>query len=561
MRRSLAPLLVAPWLVAASDVPVAPPASAGTPVPVRFEEIAARAGVSMVVDQSRTPAKHQPEPMIAGVALLDYDGDGRLDIYVVNGATMPGLEKLRPRFSNRLFRNLGDRTFKDVTATAGVEGRGYEMGAVAGDFDNDGDPDLFVTGLRRNILYRNEGDGTFKDVTDAAGLGRPDQEYGTLWAVAAAFADYDRDGWLDLFVSNYCVWDPKTEPECGDSQGREYCHPDRYPGLPNSLFRNNRDGTFTDVSVATGIRAHIGKGMGIGVADFDRDGWVDFFLSNDTQPAFLFMNQRGASFKETGFASGVAFTQSGKPISGMGADARDVDDDGLPDVFQTALAFEDFPLFRSLGDGTFEETTGRSGVSALARVRAGWSNGIYDLNNDGRKDLFVACASVMDPDGRFKGRVLMPNAVFVQRPDGRFADGSPGAGADFQRAAVHRGAAFGDLDDDGRVDAVVTALEAPVEVWRNVSAPEHHWLLVRAVGTKSNRDGQGTWITAVTASRTQHNHVNTAVGYGGSSDPRAHFGLGADTVVKELTLNWPSGTVQTLTNVKADQVLTVREPE
>ncbi len=560
-RGTLALLAAAPILAGADGAPPAPASSPASPAPVRFEEIAAKAGVSMVVDQGRTAAKHQPEAMIAGVALLDYDGDGRLDVFVVNGATMPGLEKQKPRFSNRLFRNLGGGRFEDATERAGVGGKGYEMGAVAGDYDNDGDPDLFVTGLRQNVLYRNEGNGAFRDVTDGAGLGRADPEHGTLWGVAAAVADYDRDGWLDLFVSNYCVWDPKTEPACGDAQGREYCHPDRYAGLPNSLFRNNRDGTFTDVSVATGIRSHVGKGMGIGVADFDRDGWVDFFLSNDTLPAFLFMNQRGVAFKEAGFASGVAFTLAGKPISGMGADARDVDDDGFPDVFQTALAWEDFPLFRSLGDGTFDEITGRSGVSALARARAGWSNGIYDLNNDGRKDLFVACASVMDPDGRFKGRVLMPNAVFIQGPDGRFVDGSPGAGPDFQRAAVHRGAAFGDLDGDGRVDVVVTALEAPVEVWKNVSAPENHWLLVRTVGTKSNRDGQGTWIKAVTASRTQHNHVNTAVGYGGGSDVRVHFGLGAETVVKELTLTWPSGTVQTLTDVKADQVLTVREPE
>jgi hypothetical protein len=434
------------------------------------------------------------------------------------------------------------------------------MGAVAGDYDNDGDADLFVSGLRRNILYRNDGDGTFTDVTDAAGLDERDPDYGTLWAVAAAFADYDRDGWLDLFVANYCVWDPEKEPECGDPQGREYCHPDRYEGLPNSLFRNNGDGTFTDVSVSSGIRAHIGKGMGIGVADFDDDGWVDFFISNDTLPAFLFMNKRDGIFEETSLQSGVAFTQLGRPISGMGADARDVDNDGLADIFQTALMWEDFPLFKNLGDGTFEEITRRVGVSALARPRAGWSNGIYDLNNDGRKDLFVACASVMDPDGRFRGRVLMPNAVFLQLADGRFADGSPDAGPDFQRKAVHRGAAFGDLDNDGRVDVVVTALEAPVEIWHNVSPAPNHWLLVETMGTKSNRDGQGAKLEVVTASGTQYNHVNTAVGYGGSSDPRAHFGLGADTLVRRLKITWPSGTVQTLEDVAVDQVLTVREP-
>jgi hypothetical protein len=530
--------------------------------PVVFDEVADKAGVRMIVNQSRTAEKHQPEPMIAGVALFDYNNDGLLDIYVVNGATMPGLEKTGAQFWNRLFRNNGDGTFTDVTQAAGVAGKGYEMGVIAGDYNNDGNTDLFVTGLRHNILYRNNGNGTFTDVTQAAGLDRPDPEYGTLWAVGAAFADYDRDGWLDLFVSNYCVWDPKTEPPCGEPQAREYCHPDDYRGLPNSLFHNNHDGTFTDVSAASGIRKHIGKGMGIGVADFDGDGWVDFFVSNDTMPASLFMNQRDGTFVESSFERGVALTDYGRPISGMGADARDVDNDGLPDIFQTALVAEDFPLFKNLGSGKFDEVTGRLGVSTLARPRAGWGNGIYDLNNDGRKDLFTACSAVMDPDGRFRGRVLMANALFVQQGDGRFVDGGPTAGPEFQaRKAVHRGVAFGDLDNDGRVDAVVTALEGPLEIWHNVSPTPNHWLLVLTIGSKSNRDGMGAKIKIVTASGAQYNHVNTAVGYGGSSDRRAHFGLGGDTLVKELTIDWPSGAVQMLRDVRVDQILTVREPE
>jgi hypothetical protein len=544
----------------ALDAPQASPASVPDCAPVIFEDVAERAGVRVIVDPSRTPAKHQPEAMIAGVALFDYDNDGRLDIYVVNGATMPGLEKTGPAFWNRLYRNTGDGRFVDVTAAAGVAGHGYEMGAVAGDYDNDGDQDLFVSGLRKNILYRNNGDGTFTDVTESAGLARRDPDYGTLWAVGAAFADYDRDGWLDLFVSNYCVWDPAIEPVCGEAEAREYCHPDAYRGLPNSLFRNDHDGTFTDVSAAAGIRRQIGKGMGIGVADFDTDGWVDFFVSNDTLPAFLFMNKRDGTFAEASVESGVAFSEAGRTISGMGADARDFDNDGLPDIFQTALANEDFPLFRNAGGGTFEEVTARSGVSALARPRAGWSNGIYDLNNDGRKDLFVACAAVMDPDGRFREKVPMANAVFLQGKDGRFIDAGPTAGAAFARKAVHRGAAFGDIDNDGRVDVVVTALEGPLEIWHNVSAAPNHWLLVSTIGTRSNRDGQGAQLRLVSASGAQYNHVNTAVGYGGSSDRRVHFGLGSDTLVKELTITWPSGTVQKLTDVAVDQILTVREP-
>jgi hypothetical protein len=498
--------------------------------------------------------------MVAGVALLDYDGDGWLDVYFVNGAPLPAAQKTGPAYWNRLFRNDGKGRFTDVTEKAGVRGTGYDLGVVSGDYDNDGDADLFVAGLRRNTLLRNNGDGTFSDVTAAAGLLRPDPQYGTLWAVAAAFLDYDRDGRLDLFVSNYCVWDPATEPVCGDPAAPDYCHPKQYQGLPNSLFRNNGDGTFTDVSAAAGVRAHVGKGMGVAVADFDDDGWPDVFVSNDTVPSSLFMNNRNGTFTESAFERAVAFPDRGQPVSGMGADARDVDGDGRPDIFQTALVFETFPLFRNLGGAQFEDVTTRSGVAALTRPLSGWGNAIADFNNDGRRDLFVACADVMDAGGQFRERVPMANGVFANVGDGRFADASPGAGAAFSRKAVHRGAAVGDLDNDGDLDAVVTALDAPAELWLNVSPSRHHWLQVNTVGVKSNRDGAGATLKAVTASSVQYAHVSTAVGYGGGSDKRVHFGLGADTVVKELKVTWPSGTVQTLKNVAADQVLLVREP-
>jgi hypothetical protein len=529
--------------------------------PVVFDEVAAERGVRFVTHSGRTPRKHQPETMVAGVALFDYDGDGWLDLYVVNGAPLAGLAKTGPEHWNRLYRNDGTGAFSDVTARAGVAGRGYDLGVVAGDYDNDGDSDLFVAGLRRNTLYRNDGDGTFADVTEAAGLARRDPDHGTLWAVAAAFLDHDRDGDLDLFVSNYCVWDPATEPRCGDPAAPDYCHPRQYKGLPNSLFRNEGNGTFTDVSAAAGVRAHVGKGMGLGVADFDGDGWVDVFVSNDAVPSFLFMNDRDGTFKESAFERAVAFTDRAEAVSGMGADARDVDGDGRPDIFQSALANETFPLFRNLGAASFEDVTTRTGLAALASPRSGWGNGIYDLNNDGRKDLFVACADVMDPKGAFGARVPQANALFLAGPDGRFRDGAPAAGAEFARTAVHRGAAFGDVDNDGRVDVVVTALDGPLELWRNVSPAPHHWLLVKTVGTRSNRDGMGAVVKVVTASGVQHNHVNTAVGYGGASDRRVHFGLGPDRVVKELSVWWPSGRTQTLGDVAADQVLVVREPE
>ena len=545
-------------LVALLSLSASPPARFD---PVVFEEVAAQRGIRFVTDSGRTPRKHQPETMVAGVALVDVDGDGWLDLYAVNGARMPGLDKSGPPHWNRLFRNDGKGGFRDVTEAAGVAGRGYDLGVATGDYDNDGDADLFVAGLRRNTLFRNRGDGTFEDVTEAAGLARPDPKYGTLWAVAAAFADFDRDGRLDLFVSNYVVWDPAKEPVCGNPKAPDYCHPRQYEALPNSLFRNNGDGTFADVSAPSGIRAHVGKGMGLGVADFDGDGWTDVFVANDTVPAFLFMNNRNGTFTESAFERAVAYTEGGNAVSGMGADARDVDNDGWPDVFETALANETFPLFRNAGDGTFEDATTRSGVGMPTRPRSGWGNGIVDLNNDGWKDLFVACGDVMDPGGAFRERVPQANAVLVNLGNGRFADGSAAAGEAFVRKAVHRGAAFGDIDNDGRVDVAVTALGGALELWRNVSKAGNHWLMVNTVGSKSNRDGMGAKIKVVTAKGAQHAHVNTAVGYGGASDRRVHFGLGAETAVSELTITWPSGKTQTLRNVNADQVLTVREPD
>ncbi len=529
--------------------------------PVVFQEVAAASGARFVTDSGRTARKHQPETMVAGVALFDYDNDGWLDIYVVNGAHMPDLDKSAPRYWNRLFRNNRDGTFTDVTEAAGVAGRGYDLGVATGDYDNDGYTDLFVAGLRRNALFHNNGNGTFTDVAEKSGLLGRDAKYGTLWAVAGAFVDYDHDGWLDLFVSNYCVWDPETEPICGNPTSPDYCHPREYQGLPNSLFHNNRDGTFTDVSGPSGIRAHVGKGMGIGVADFDGDGWMDLFVANDTVPAFLFMNNRNGTFTESAFERAVAFTETAEAVSGMGADARDVDNDGLPDIFESALANETFPLFKNMGRGLFEDVTARSGIGAGSRPRSGWGNGIVDLNNDGWKDLFVACADVMDVKGAFRERVPMANAVFVNLKDGRFVDGSAAAGEAFARKAVHRGAAFGDLDNDGRVDVVVSALDGSLELWHNVSPESRHWLLVDAVGRKSSHDGQGAKIKVVTASGAQYNDVNTAVGYGCASDRRVHFGLGADALVKELTITWPSGKTQTLDGVRVDQVLTVREPE
>jgi enediyne biosynthesis protein E4 len=528
--------------------------------PIVFE-LVRDSGIDFVTNSSRTAHRHQPETMVSGVALFDFDNDGLLDVFLTNGAKLTALDKTDPVFWNRLYRNLGGWRFEDVTEKAGVKGHGYDNGVVAADYDNDGWTDLFVAGLRENVLYRNRGDGTFEDVTEKAGLKKPDPDHGTLWAVAAAFFDYDKDGHLDLFVSNYCVWDPKTEPLCGPKGMNDYCHPNNYRGLPNSLFRNNGDGTFTDVSKASGIRDVIGKGMGLGVADFDRDGWIDVFVANDTEPNYLFRNLGNGKFEEIGFVAGVAYPEAGRPLSGMGADAKDIDDDGLPDIFHTALSSETMPVFRNQGDNTFLEMTARSGVSSISLSRAGWSNAIVDLNNDGRKDLFVAGGDVMDPSGEFREKVRQTNLVMANLGGFKFANATPGAGPDFStKRATHRGAAFGDLDNDGRLDVIVTALDEGVEVWKNVSPVPNNWLKVRTVGTRSSRDGMGAEITLTTPSGVRHSHVNTAVGYGGSSDPRVHFGIGKDETVTKLEVRWPSGVVQVLEDVAPNQLLVVKEP-
>jgi hypothetical protein len=538
------------------------PAAAQAPPfdPITFELVKS-SGIDFVTDSSRTAHKHQPETMVAGAAFLDYDNDGLLDVYLVNGAEMTSLDKTKPVYWNRLYHNLGNWKFEDVTEKAGVKGHGYDQGVAVADYDNDGFADILVLGVRENVLYRNKGDGTFEDVTEKAGLRKPDPEHGTLWSVAAAFFDYDNDGRLDLFISNYCVWDPKTEPLCGPKGMNDYCHPNNYKGLPNSLFHNNGDGTFSDVSVKSGIRKVVGKGMGIGLADFDGDGRLDLFVANDTEPNYLFHNKGNGTFEEIGFVAGIAYPETGRPLSGMGADAKDVDDDGKPDIFHTALSSETMPLFKNQGNNTFVELTARAGVSSLSLSRAGWANAIADFNNDGRKDLFVAGGDVMDPTGEFREKVRQTNLVMANLGGFKFTDATRQAGPDFStRRATHRGGAFGDLDNDGRVDALVTALDEGVELWRNTSPTPNRWLTVRTVGTKSNRDGIGARLVATTATGVRYNHVNTAVGYGGASDVRVHFGLGKDETVTKLEIRWPSGIVQVLENVPTNQVLEVREP-
>jgi len=537
-------------------------ASPPAPSTIRFENIAAKAGVNFLTRNSPTPNKNQPETMVAGVALLDYDGDGWLDIYLVNGAAIPSLQKESPAYWNRLYHNNHDGTFTDVTERAGVAGAGYGMGVAVGDYDNDGRPDIFLANVTGNQLFHNNGDGTFSDVTARTGLAGAEMNGKKMWSVGGGWFDYNNDGKLDLFVVNYCVWEVNKDPYCHLKSGvRGYCDPKVYASLHNTLYRNNGDGTFTDVSKETGISSHMGKGMSVSFADYDGDGFLDAFVANDTTPGFLFHNLGGKKFEEVGMQAGVAYAPDGVALSGMASNFQDVNNDGRPDIWYTAVERETFPLLINQGNGEFDDLTQSSGLQATKDM-SGWGNGIFDFDNDGWKDLFVARANVLDNISELGSRKYPePNSLFRNLGNGKFVDVGPSAGPDFQEAAAHRGAAFGDLFNDGHIDAVVTVLNGPVEILRNASQTGNHWILLKLVGTKSNRMGIGVQIRITTEDgATQWNEVTTAVGYASSSDSRVHFGLGKNLLIKDAEIRWPGGIKQVLHNVAADQILTVEEP-
>lgn len=531
----------------------APPSSVA---PIRFRNVAAVAsGIDFVLENGATPEKHVIETMAGGVAAFDYDGDGLTDIFFANGATSPRLEKTSPKYSNRLYRNLGGMKFRDVTGQAGLSGDGYCHGAAAADFDNDGHVDLFVTGVRSNRLYRNLGNGKFEDVTEKAGI------HGGAWAIAGGWFDYDNDGKLDLFVANYLKWSPEDPPFCGDPARkiRSYCHPRNYQGLPNALYHNRGDGTFEDVSETSGIASHIGKAMSVSFADYDGDGLVDVFVTNDKMPNFLFHNLGSGKFQEVAFEMGVALPEHAREVSAMGSDFRDFDNDGRPDIVFAALAGETFPIFRNLpGPAGFRAWGRRSGLDALSIRRSGWSAGLFDFNNDGWKDLFTSNAHVNDNVELFEATAYkLANSVFAGVGAGVFEDASADAGADFLTPRAHRGAAFADFNNDGRIDVVVSAIGDRAELWENTGARENSWLILKLRGTRSNRDGIGARIRV----GSQSNHLTSSVGYASSSLFGVHFGLGKARVAERIEIRWPSGIEQALTNVPVNRVVEVSEPE
>jgi len=528
----------------------------------KFSDITSRAGVNFRYLSSHTSKKYLPETMGAGVALFDYDNDGRLDIFVVNGApiedpttkgTIP--RKTGPQYWNRLYHQKPDGTFEDVTEKAGLEGLGYGMGVAVGDFDNDGFEDLYVTEYGGNHLYHNNGNGTFTDVTQKAGVG------GAGWSTSAAWVDLDNDGFLDLVVLRYVEWD-FDDIWCGERRDgyRAYCHPDYFKPVAPLVYHNNGNGTFTEVGEKLGL-AKPAKGLGIAIADYDRDGHIDLFFANDSMVEYLYHNKGNGTFEEVGLLSGVAADMDGHTYAGMGVDFADYDNDGWPDLVVTDLANQRYALYRNNRDGTFAYVSPGAGISRMTMTHSGWGVRFFDFDNDGYKDLLVAQGHDLDTIEKTSPNLRYREPLLLARNTGKeFQDVTATAGAALQEAWVWRGLAVGDLDNDGRLDAVVTANDGPIRVLHNETVNGNHWILLNLTGHKSNRDGIGATVKVVTAEGAQYATVTTAGSYLSSSDKRAHFGLGRASVVQDIEIRWPSGIVQTLRNVAADRIVRIDEP-
>jgi enediyne biosynthesis protein E4 len=535
--------------------------AASTPAPAKFTDVTTALGINFEYVASHTPKKYLIETMGSGVALFDYDNDGRLDIFVVNGAplsdptpkgTVP--QKSGLKYWNRLYHQKPDGTFEDVTEKAGLAGAGYGMGVAVGDYDNDGFEDLYVTAYGGNKLYHNNGDGTFTDVTEKAGVA------GSGWSTSAAWVDLDADGRLDLVVLRYLQWD-FDDIWCGQRKEgyRAYCHPDAFRAISPLVYHNDGNGHFTEVSRQLGLAAP-GKGLGIALADYDRDGHIDIFIANDSMPEFLYHNKGDGTFEDVALSSGVAVDGEGHTYAGMGVDFADYNNDGLPDLVVTDLASQMYALYRNNGDGTFIYDSYPSGLGRMTMAHSGWGVRFIDYDNDGWKDLLITQGHDLDtiqsnfPNLRYREPMLLARNIGQ-----KFVDVSAQSGDIFQKAWVGRGLALGDIDNDGRLDAVVTGNDGALYVLHNATPTQNHWLTLLLIGHKSNRDAIGAEVKITTAKGIQMATVTTAGSYLSSSDKRVHFGLGSEKTAT-VEIRWPSGIHQTIKNVSADQIFQVDEP-
>ncbi|HKF04831.1 MAG TPA: CRTAC1 family protein [Candidatus Sulfotelmatobacter sp.] len=533
-------------------------AKADSTIFVRYTDVRENAKITFQQDSTQTGDKYYLETMGTGVAWIDYDQDGLMDLYLVQSAATDIYKPPHP-LRSALYHNNGDGTFTDVTEKAGVGGEGhYGQGVAVSDFDNDGFPDLYVTGYGRAILYHNNSNGTFTDVTAKAGIA---DEGG--WSTSAGWFDYDKDGWLDLVVTNYIDWTPKNNIWCGERRPgyRSYCHPGNYKGQRIKLYHNNRDGTFTDVSDTSGVGKPEAKGMGVVLADFNNDGWPDIAIANDSWPNFLFINKHNGTFEDVSLISGFAASEDGRYEAGMGIDAADVDGDGWQDLYVTHLDFELNRLYRNSQDGTFTDETFRSGIGNKAILMSGVAMKFLDYDNDGWNDILQANGSMLDNVGLYHSEVSYkePLLMFRNLGKGQFEKVSESLGTDFMRPIAGRGLATADYDNDGDIDVVTNNRGDYPSLLRNDGGNSNHWLTIQLIGTKSNRDGTGASLKLISEGFV---HVEQAKGggsYMSASDPRIHFGLGKQTKIESLEITWPSGQVDRLSNVPIDQIIAVKE--